>query len=87
MALEHVRQRDEVDALRGERQLQRIGGERRAGLEREREAERDAVLSQKIDFRQADLYCPETEHVINGAVELGQLPVEDVRPLGGGKPP
>ena len=34
--LEHVRQHDQVDALRGERQLQRVGGERRAGLQRER---------------------------------------------------
>jgi len=49
---------NQVDALRCERQLQRIGGERRAGLEREREAELDAVLPQKIDLGQADLYRP-----------------------------
>jgi hypothetical protein len=48
--LEHVRQNDQVDALRSERKLQRIGGEAGAGLESERETERDAVLSQKIDF-------------------------------------
>ena len=49
--LEHVRQHDEIDALRGERQLQRIGGDRRTWLQREREAEADAVLSHEIDFR------------------------------------
>ena len=87
VALEHVRQRHQVDALRRERQLQRVGGERGARLEGEREAERDAVLSQKVDFGQADLYCPETEHVINRAVKLGQLPAEDVGALGRGKPP
>jgi hypothetical protein len=50
VGLEHVRQRDEIHALRGERQLQRIGGHAGAGLEREREAVRDAVLSQEIDL-------------------------------------
>jgi len=42
-----MRQRDEIDALGCERQLQRVGSHHRAGLEREREAEIDAVLSQK----------------------------------------
>ena len=50
MEFQHVRQRNEIDALRRERQLQRIGGHRRAGFERHREAETDAVLSQKIDL-------------------------------------
>jgi hypothetical protein len=48
--LEHVRQRKQIDALRLERQLQRIGGQGGAGLERQREPELDAVLSQEIDF-------------------------------------
>ena len=51
MAFEHVRQCDQIHTLRGEGKLQRVGGERRALLEREREPVRDAVLSQEIDFR------------------------------------
>ncbi len=46
-----MRQRHQIDALRGERQLQRIGGDRCTWLQGEVEAETNAVLSQKIDFR------------------------------------
>ncbi len=87
VAFQHVRQREQVDALAGERQLQRIGRERRAGLQGERKAVGNAVLPQEIDVGQADLYCPEAEHILYCTVKLGKLPVEDVRSLGRGKPP
>jgi hypothetical protein len=45
-----MRQHHEIDALRGERKLQGVGGKRRPGLQGEREPVRDAVLSQEIDF-------------------------------------
>ena len=86
MRLEDVRQRDEVDALRGERHLQRVGGDRGAGLEGEGEAVRDAALPQEIDLGQADLHRPVPEHVIDGTVKLCKLPVEDVGTLGGSEP-
>src|SRR5438270_4174860 len=85
--LQHVRQRDQVDALRSKRQLQRVRRQRGAGLERERKTVGNAVLPQKIDFGQTDLQRPETEHVIYGVVKLGELPVEHISSLGCGKPP
>src|SRR5256886_1398659 len=85
--LQHVRQRDQVDALRSERQLQRVRRQRSAGLERQRKTVGNAVLPQEIDLGQADLQRPEAEHVVYGAVKLCELPVEHISPLGCGKPP
>src|SRR5205807_8106630 len=85
--LQHVRQRDQVDALRSKRQLQRVRRQRATWLERQRKTVGNAVLPQKIDFGQADLQRPETEHVVYGAVKLGELPVEHIGSLGCGKPP
>src|SRR5437879_660344 len=85
--LQHVRQRDQVDALRSERQLQRVRRQRSAGLERQGKTVGNAVLPQEIDLGQADLQRPEAEHVVYGAVKLCELPVEHISPLGCGKPP
>ena len=75
---ERMRQHDQVHALVRERQLHRIGGKRGAVLEREREAERNAVGAQEIDLVQAHLHRAVAEHVLGREVELGQLPVEHV---------
>jgi len=76
--LEPVRQREQVETLAGERELQRIGSQRRARVERKREAERDPVRAQEIDVRQPGLRGAESEHVLGGIVELRALPLENV---------
>ena len=72
---EDMRQHHEVHALRGERELERVGGERRPRFEREREAEGNAVLLQEIDLRQPDLHRAEAEDILDRAVKLCTFPV------------
>ena len=79
--LEHVRQHDEVHALRRERQMARIGGDAAAGLGARAEAVRDAAGAEEVDRRQTDLRRVEAEDVFHGAVELGALPLEDIGAL------
>src|SRR5258706_874853 len=73
-----MRQREQVEALAGERQLQRVGGERRTRVERQRETERDPVGTQEIEVRQPGLRGAKAEGVLGRTVELRMLPVENI---------
>src|SRR5262245_32185940 len=84
--LEDVRKDDEVDALRSERQVSRVCDHRATRFLTGGEAKRDAVGAQKVERRQADLQRLEAEHVLDRAVELRTLPLEDVRALRGLEP-
>src|SRR5215470_15174278 len=84
--LEDVWQGDEVDALRRERQVSRVGDYGATRFVTCGEAKGDAVGAQKVERRQPDLQRLEAEHVLDRAIELRALPFEEVRALRGLEP-
>src|SRR5712691_689729 len=83
---QHVRQGQQVDALRRERQLHRLGTQTAAWLEPGADLERDARLAQEVQARKSELHRVVAEHVLDRRIELPALPGEDVAALGSLEP-
>src|SRR6266480_7239436 len=83
---QHVRQGEQVDALRGERQLYRLGAQTAARIEPGADLERDTRLAQEVDARESELHRVVAEHVLDRCIELAALPGEDVAALGSLEP-
>src|SRR6266581_208241 len=83
---QHVRQGEQVDALRGERQLHRLGAQAAAWLEPGADLERDARLAQEVESGKSELHRVVAEHVLDRRIELAALPGEDVAALGSLEP-
>ena len=83
---QHVRQGQQVDALRREGQLHRLGAQTAARLEPGADFERDARLAQEVEARKADLHRVVAEHVLDRRVELPAFPGEHVVTLGSLEP-
>src|SRR6266540_4685470 len=82
----YVRQSEQVDALRGEGQLHRLGEQTAARLEPGADLERDARLAQEVQARKPELNRVVAEHVLDRRVELPALPGEHVAALGSLEP-